>query len=305
LDSLTAARAAAGPARELTASPAAIGSTAAALTRGLGITPEALRTHGLLLSIRPGANPEVPDRVELAVIASADDPFPREQDGRTFELRRVVLDDNAVLELAPARPWDSSTLWEMENGIVNAYHRRDHLRTTAVALFHRLEAAGGAVALAGAGAPDSIVARDLRLASVLSVFDRARAETAPRGEILRRFVLDYVTARMAQGEAAAGRHLLDERKEQAPMSGEGAAARRLLAVLRFAPLPRLALADAIDRAAREAGDEAGGARWVIQALAARSAGPSGASPAHLTAALGENRLREIADQVDLGPALNP
>jgi hypothetical protein len=303
LDSLVATRM--GPGFELATPPPPIGSAAATITRRLGITPEALRAHGLMLSIRPSPDPERPDQVELAVIAHTDGPLTLAQDGATFELRRVILDDNAILEPTRAQPWDSATLWEVENGAVLVYHRRDHLRTTAVGLFHRLESAGGTAPLPGAGAPDSAVAGALRLASVLPLFDRARSETAPRREILRRFVLDYLSARMAQGEAAAGRQLLDMRRGEEPLAGEDEAARQLLAALRFAPLPRLALADAIDRAAREAGDEAGGARIVIRALAARAAGPGGESPARTVAAIGEERLRELASAVDRGPALNP
>jgi hypothetical protein len=108
---------------------------------------------------------------------------------------------------------------------------------------------------------------------------------------LRRFVTAYIEARMAQGEAAGGSELLRERAGESAGEEEGAA-QRLLAVLEFAPLPRLALADAIDRGEREPGNDAEGARRVVRAL--EEALQDSHAGAAALAALSEERLRELA-----------
>jgi hypothetical protein len=208
------------------------------------------------------------------------------------------------LESVAPHPWDSATLSEVEAGVLLAYHRRDYLRTEAVTLYRSLEDRGGAVPALIPGAPDSTVARDLRLASVVPLFDRARADRASRREILRRFVTAYIEARMAQGEAAGGSELLRERAGESAGDGdEEGAAQRLLAVLEFAPLPRLALADAIDRGEREPGNDAEGARRVVRAL--EEALQDSHAGAAALAALSEERLRELARGVDEGRAFAP
>jgi hypothetical protein len=270
-----------------------IASRAAQVARRFGVNNEALRTHALLLSTRPWPSETRPDRIELAVLADVQGPFPVRQGAGTFTVRRFVLDDNAILESVAPHPWDSATLSEVEAGVLLAYHRRDYLRTEAVTLYRSLEDRGGAVPALIPGAPDSTVARDLRLASVVPLFDRARADRASRREILRRFVTAYIEARMAQGEAAGGSELLRERAGESAGDGdEEGAAQRLLAVLEFAPLPRLALADAIDRGEREPGNDAEGARRVVRAL--EEALQDSHAGAAALAALSEERLRELA-----------
>jgi hypothetical protein len=306
LDSLVTANVAT-PAATRAARP--LGLSSAAFIRRMGFTADGLRAHGLRLGFTPGFERSRPDQTELCVMAEAAGPFELKQDAASISVRRLILDDNAVREPIPAHFWDPASSAEVEGGELIAYHRRDHLRTEAVLLFQRLETAGGVVPMPSSAAADTVLAAALRAASVQALFDRARMEPAPRRELLRRFVIDYVNARVAQGEAGLARQILDERAAKTDIDPDDQAARRLLAVLRFAPLPRLALANALDLGARETGTDANGAARVISRLdRAARAHPQAAADSltrHPAALVGEESLRELASGIDLDRAYTP
>jgi hypothetical protein len=300
-------------------SPSDVTAAAASLARRHGFTAEGLRARGLYFGSRPAPRAPEQSEIELAVMAGSAGPFTVKQLESTANVRRIVLDDNALRELAPPPIWASASasLVEIDDGMVIAYHRRDQLRTAAVDLFRALEAEGGKVSLTSRAAPDTLLSAELRLLAVLPIFDQARADGSPRREALRRFALDYADACMAQAEAEGVRRLIDRRTLPAGVEDD---ASPLLAAMAFAPHPRLALARTLDIALRVADPDGMGAKETLAALRGaisrkvRSEGDSGGMPARdnpdpeqwmALTALDDAELRALALTILVDEKLTP
>jgi hypothetical protein len=248
----------------------AIATVISGLMSRFGISNETLRSRRLYLGQRPAAAAPDVDEVELSVIVGHEGPLAIRQGEDEVGARRIVLDDNL---LAPYRPaaekatWESGSIALVDEGVLLVYHRRSRLRRVATRLALELERRGGREPDADRTA-DEEVPLALRLKGASPVFDRLRTAMTSRREIQREFILEVSEAMMAQDEAAAARHLIEERLSPGTGGGTRAAERRLLAALRYAPLPHLRLAGVVEAAARTDDDspEARAARQLLRHL---------------------------------------
>jgi len=273
------------------------------LADGLGLKSEALRARRLYLGLRPAPAGTDSREIELSVIANHEGPFPVHLAQAAVPTRRVILDDNAIATPGSERAdWDPGSHAQVEDGTLIVYHHRSDLRRAAAHLFSDLERRGGRPPDAPADSSLAAFAAALRLRAASPLFDRARAAAADRGEARRQFMLAVMAARMAQVEMAGARFFQDH-ADHIESSPEAGARRRLLAVLRYAPAPGLALADAA------AGPEAAAARTIIDKLRVNAAiGETGGDPsgtrrdrtAGLDALLrlSDERLRALAAGID-------
>jgi hypothetical protein len=256
----------------------------------LGLSLDTLRARRLHLGLRPPPPGGGERAVELSVIAHHEGPFAVRIATAAVTARRVILDDDALAATAGEGPdWDPGSFAVVEDGTLLAYHHRSDLRRAAARLYRDLERRGGRPPDAPADASLGAFATALRLRAAAPFFDRARAQAPDRTAARRDFARAVLAARMAQVETAGARFYLDHAAGLAA-APEAAARRRLLAVLRHAPAPRLALADAADRAAQGAADgapdaEARAARAILEEL-------------RVNATIGEEELRARAGALD-------
>ncbi len=273
-----------------------------ALADRLGLGSEALRSRRLYLGLRPPPPGGRAREVELSVIVHHEGPFPVSIATATVTARRAILDDNALAPAGGERPdWDPGSIAQVEDATLLVYHHRSDLRRAAARLFQDLERRGGRPPDAPADSTLGAFAAALRLRAASPLFDRARAAAADHGEARRQFAIAVMSARMAQVETAGARFYLDHADglESTPEAG---ARRRLVAVLRHAPVPSLALADAADRAAHAvspADDEAAAARAVVEKLriaAVINESSGGAGDAWRTPGAGMDTLLHLSEQ---------
>jgi len=236
-------------------SPSGGGFAVGELMARFGISLDALKARGLHLGQRHSpARPEV-DELEFAVVVSHEGPFVIRQGDETVNARRIVLDDHFITPYpgGQASPWEPGSMAVVEEGTLFIYHDRSGLRRAATLLFIELERRGGrppdVIPPAPAEAPAEAEARlalALHLRSVSALFAETRAAEGVRDEMVRRFVVDLISARMAQIEAGEAKRLIEERARPGTTGGVRGAEARLLGALRYGPLPGLRLADAID-----------------------------------------------------------